>query len=216
MDLGNQTIVWPLVEPLVSLAALDMFLLVNDVGLCSTLSLFGIFTNLANIIVFIKMGFSETSNMNFLALSVFDLLVSVTALFSKLIYSSLLRGVDMGDTLSLVSGVISFTMFVVIGGSAMVTALISTERCLCIVFPLQMKRIITQSRVLCLLLLIVIYHAVFIILLFVGIRIPDNELILQLGVHYFSLMSSRYKKVFCYLFSLRKKSGKEKPNRQAV
>ncbi|KAK3782278.1 hypothetical protein RRG08_046389 [Elysia crispata] len=72
----------PQIAPLVSVAILETFLLVVNFAVCCSVSLMGIFTNLANIIVFSKMGFSVNSNMPFLALSVFDLLVSQTALVS--------------------------------------------------------------------------------------------------------------------------------------
>ncbi|RUS72209.1 hypothetical protein EGW08_020036, partial [Elysia chlorotica] len=187
MDPSNQTSTERpvVISPLISVAVQDLILLVNDVALSCSLSFFGIFTNLANIIVFTKMGFSEMSNMNFLALSVFDLLVSIVTLFTKLFYSPVLRDFMSGPVESLVSGTMVLMTFVVIGGSAMMTALISTERCLCIVFPLKMKRILTPRRALYCILLIVAYHSAFLILLYADAG-PQNEYSRRLSVYYFS------------------------------
>ena len=133
MDSSNSTSTWPEIAPFISIATLETFLLVNDMILSCSVSLIGVFTNLTNIIVFSKMGFSESSNMSFLALSVFDLIVSFSAFASKVIYSR------FGLELTIMGSIFAFTMVVATGGSAMMTALISTERCLCVVFPLKVS-----------------------------------------------------------------------------
>ena len=139
MDLSNKTMKWPQITPLVSVAILDIVLFVGNVAFCCTISFAGVFTNLANIIVFTKMGFSESSNINFFALSAFDLFISLVQLLSKFIYSFFLRGVNSEPVLNVVTSTLTYLMWVAIGGSAMITALISTERCLCVLFPLQVR-----------------------------------------------------------------------------
>ncbi|RUS72206.1 hypothetical protein EGW08_020033 [Elysia chlorotica] len=184
---NNQTNELSVISPLVSSAVLDIFLLVVNFALCCSISLVGVFTNLANIVVYTKMGFSETSNINFLALSVFDLLVSLAAFVSKVFYSLFLRGVNIIPMLNVVTSMLTYIMFVAIGGSAMTTALISMERCLCVVFPLQMKTIMTQRRILVLVMSIVIYHALFIILLFTDTGFAYASYSSKIGFYYFSL-----------------------------
>ena len=126
-------------EPLVSVAVMDMFSLVNDFFLCSFISCFGIFTNTANIIVYCRMGLSESSNINFLALSVLDFFVSFITFFLKFMYSPILRDLSTGPTTSMIAASLSPAMLCVVGASAMMTALISTERFLCVVFPLKVR-----------------------------------------------------------------------------
>ena len=132
MDVGNGTTVGPRVIRLISYAVVDMIVLVNDFGISCPINLIGVFTNIANIIVFCRMGFSESSNINFFTLSVFDLLVSVFMFFTKLLNNRLM-GIAANDA----SQSTGFALVVSIGGSAMMTALISTERYLCVVFPLK-------------------------------------------------------------------------------
>ena len=135
----NRTESGPHVKPLVSIDVLDLFSIVNDFALCSFLSLFGVVSNTANIIVYSRIGFSESSNINFLALSVIDLLVSLVTFFLKMFYSPVFSNLRTGPTTSMVALTLSPAMMVTVCGSAMMTTLISTERCLCVVFPLKVK-----------------------------------------------------------------------------
>ena len=144
-DLANNTnivILWPFVRPLVSYAILNIFLLVNDFALCCFISLFGVFTNILSIIVFCKMGFSEISNLNFLALSVFDFMVSLVTFLSRTLFSPIMRGHSEVAMIMHVSTAISLSMIVFQCGSAVITALISTERCVCVVFPLKVSALL--------------------------------------------------------------------------
>ncbi|RUS70873.1 hypothetical protein EGW08_021362 [Elysia chlorotica] len=134
------------IKPLVSYELLDTFSIVNDFALCSSVSLFGIFSNIANVIVYSKIGFAESSNINFLALSVIDFLVSVVTFFLKIFYSPVLRGLSTGPTTSILAIGLSPAMMVTVGASAMMTALISAERCLCVVFPLRRDMALDQAK----------------------------------------------------------------------
>ena len=140
MDLHNKTQIWSIVTPLISYALLETFFLFNFFLLTGPMCLLGIFTNIANIIVYCKMGFSETSNVNFLVLSGFDLFVSLISLVARGLMNPLLRQLSNWPVLNYMSHAHSYAMIVVISGSAMMTALISTERCVCVVFPLKVRR----------------------------------------------------------------------------
>ena len=141
MDLDNRTSVGPTVKSLVSPATLNVFLLVNNLTLCCTLSAFGIFTNLVNIIVYCKMGFSENINAKFCALSVFDFLLSLFTLITKLFYSRVVGGRNLAA-----SQITTLPRFVAACGSNMMTALISAERCVCVLFPLKVMSIIITTQ----------------------------------------------------------------------
>ena len=139
MAIDNRTGSGSRVTPLVSFAVMDMFSVVNGFALTSIISIFGIFTNTANIIVYCRMGLSESSNINFLALSVIDFFVSFITFFLKLFFSSYLRQLSTGPVTFMISNSLGPAMLVAVGGSALMTALISTERWFCVVFPLQVR-----------------------------------------------------------------------------
>ena len=134
MDVSNGTTAGPRVKRLISYAVVDIIVLVNDLSICCPINLIGVFTNIANIIVFCRMGFSESSNMNFFTLSVFDFLVSVFMFLTKVLNNRL-----ASEAANDVSQSTAFALVVATGGSAMMTALISTERYLCVVFPLKVS-----------------------------------------------------------------------------
>ena len=134
MDIANKTASWPFIDPLVSVRVMDVFLMVNDFVLCSFFSILGMITNTMNIIVYYKMGFSESSNVSFMALSVFDFLVSLVSFVPKLLFTPVLRG-----TATVIVYMVGKLIFVTVGGSSMMTALISIERCLCVLFPLKVS-----------------------------------------------------------------------------
>ena len=141
-ELANNThvvVLWTFVRPLVSYATVNIFLLVNDFALCCSISLFGVFTNILNIIVFGKMGFSESSNLNFLALSIFDFMVSLVTFLSRTLHAPIMKGLSASAMIKHVGLALSLSMIVFQCGSAVVTALISTERCVCVVFPLKVS-----------------------------------------------------------------------------
>ena len=135
----NRTGSGEFLKPLVSVAIMDIFSVVNGFVLSSFISCLGIFTNTANIIVYSRMGLSESSNINFLALWVIDFFVSFVTFFLKFLYSPILRDLSTGPMTSTISTSLGPIMLCAVGASAMMTALISTERFLCVVFPLKVR-----------------------------------------------------------------------------
>ncbi|GFN83236.1 peptide receptor gpcr [Plakobranchus ocellatus] len=117
---------------------------------------FGIFSNLVNIIVYLKMGFSETSSITLTALSLADL---VTELWLLLMATSLRAHQDSVDVLPLpvtIMYLLSTANNAVLGYGSWITAIISVERCLCIVFPMKVKSIITVRRISILLIIVLL------------------------------------------------------------
>ncbi|GFN85008.1 chemosensory receptor a [Plakobranchus ocellatus] len=113
-------------------------------------------SNSLNIAVFVKLGFSEPSNISLIALAVADL--SCVMLSFWAIMSVLINFVDFilpfhATNLShvTVGGMFSFGSRTI----AWITAFISFERCLCILVPLKVKSIITPRSTLTAIIIIV-------------------------------------------------------------
>ena len=107
-------------------------------------SVVGIITNLVNIVVFAKLGRAESTNISFQALAICDLVLSVLNSWTYTVIALRLAKVQVPfDTYSIhvLTGT-ALCNFVVRWG-ALMTAYISLERCLCVLKPLQVKRILT-------------------------------------------------------------------------
>ena len=142
MDSFNTTSLAPIIKPLVSLALMDFFFIANVFGFVLPFSLLGVSTNIANIIVYYQIGLSESSNVTFFTLSVFDFFASLTSFISRLLYNPFLRDLSTGPLTTYMAHCLSHAWVIVTCGSAMMTALISTERCVSVVFPLKVRRLI--------------------------------------------------------------------------
>ncbi|RUS85710.1 hypothetical protein EGW08_006504 [Elysia chlorotica] len=165
----------------------DIISIVNFFFVGGPLCLLGMCTNIANIIVYTKMGFLETANVNFLVLSVFDFFYSLFAFLLRACFNTLLRDLSIGPRLRYVSHCVSIAIVAFIGGSAMMTALIATERCICVIFPLKLKTLLTQRRSLCLTLTVVFYHAAFLTLIYSDPGPPYDAHPEKLSFYYFSM-----------------------------
>ena len=105
------------------------------------LSITGVLTNLINVVVFAKMGFSETINIMFVVLSICDLTLSVVFILSNFTFTSAFEStnvlfLDIFD-LALVINPFTWACF---GLGSCVTALIAVERSVCIALPLKVRR----------------------------------------------------------------------------
>ena len=129
----------PFVTPLVSYRVYLLFALVNDHFLACSISLFGMFTNSANIAVFLRMGFAESTNISFFALSIIDLLICFYTFTGKLLYSYWLYTLHGNYKTREAGHGSTFIAFATTGVGAWVTAIISLERCFCIMFPLKVS-----------------------------------------------------------------------------
>ncbi|GFO29744.1 peptide receptor gpcr [Plakobranchus ocellatus] len=110
----------------------------------------GVVGNIFIIHVYIRLGFSETIHMSYLALAVSDLCGVLAPMWIKVCYSSLIhtifKGFQIGTDLTLFTNLTGYwPHFAFSRTTALITAWISVERCLCVVFPLTIKRIITRS-----------------------------------------------------------------------
>ncbi|XP_012941105.1 adenosine receptor A1 [Aplysia californica] len=120
---------------------------VNMVVISGLLSLFGVASNIINIVVFAKQGFRDSMNISLVGLAVSDLCSLLTMIWisiceNPLFYRSELN-FDPKDILYL-TGATPHILFVKI--ASFITAFITFERCLCIAVPLKVKTIITPGR----------------------------------------------------------------------
>ena len=110
-------------------------------------AVFGIMGNTLIIIAFIKIGFSESINISYCALSISDFLCIAAFSWNAVCYIPEFSNSDLpfiarevvvptGGALSQIFG----------GTTAWITAFISLERCLCVVFPLKTKDIVKSKR----------------------------------------------------------------------
>ena len=101
-------------------------------------------SNALSIVVFVRLGFAESSNISLLALTVTELTATVLSVWTCLCGLQTFQNVDLPFnplTLPVLTGAGHWTF--VVRCSAWITAFISFERCLCIVIPLKVKRLIT-------------------------------------------------------------------------
>ncbi|GFN99642.1 chemosensory receptor a [Plakobranchus ocellatus] len=103
-----------------------------------------IIANSLNIAVFVKLGFSEPSNISLTTLAICDFILAVLSTWSNLCFWLTYHNVRLpfhGVNVTFLTGgaqgaFLSTTV-------AWITAFISLERCLCILFPLKVRRLIT-------------------------------------------------------------------------
>ncbi|CAG5130210.1 unnamed protein product, partial [Candidula unifasciata] len=106
--------------------------------ICQIIDLFGIATNIINIICFVKQGFNDPVNISLLGLALADLGCLITLVWTNICYTPAFSDYDLPfDTIEfqyLTSGM-PHTTFTRITG--WITAIITLERCLCITMPLK-------------------------------------------------------------------------------
>ncbi|RUS79503.1 hypothetical protein EGW08_012735 [Elysia chlorotica] len=135
------------------------FELVFNLVLTFSFSATGVLTNSINIAVFARQGLSETANINFLALSLSDLVIVAWFLAKALCENPLLVHASplfltLRDFFLLTLPVYHAAQ----GFGAWVTALITVERTVCIVYPLRVKTIFTPARVSAALALVLLFE----------------------------------------------------------
>lgn len=120
---------------------------VNFVLLCGVVSLFGIATNVINLVIFYKQGLDSTTNISFFALAVSDLcgllLQQLFSFFLNPLSQHLHLPIKYTDVQHLTSGVPRAVFSRI---TCLITVYLTAERCLCVAFPLHVKQIITPRR----------------------------------------------------------------------
>lgn len=139
--------------------------IINVVGICTIISLFGIFSNIVNMIIFQRLGFQETVNITLFATAISDLLSLTTTLWMAICYNPLFLSADLPFLpleIQLPTGELPHVM--AMNATSWLTAYVTLERCICITFPLKVKDIITPKRTK--------FIIVFIFIMVVSLQIP--------------------------------------------
>ncbi|GFO43609.1 chemosensory receptor a [Plakobranchus ocellatus] len=120
--------------------------LVSISQLCSVVA---IISNSLSIIVFVRLGFSEPSNISLVALAASDFACVVLSIWSNSCFLLTSMGVRLPFDATNVSYLTGSTPWAFISRTvAWITAFISFERCLCILVPLKVKKLITSKSTL--------------------------------------------------------------------
>ncbi|XP_059151505.1 galanin-like G-protein coupled receptor npr-9 [Physella acuta] len=139
---------------LLSDEARDICDVIFTVAVHGFLGVFGTVTNVINIMVFINQGLNETVTISFLALSLADLGNVLPLVWSSVCsnpWFQLRRQTENTLFVHLTSGA-PHAMF--LRCSLWIRVYINIERCLCIIFPLQVKLLVTKRTTVLVLLLI--------------------------------------------------------------
>ena len=108
---------------------------------------FGIAGNIANIMVYFKMGFAESVNVSLIALACADLGGVLTACITQIFFLPIFEKVPILPGL-FVFTVSSYPHVVLTRLSGLIIAFISLERYLCVFMPLKIKDILVPKRTL--------------------------------------------------------------------
>ncbi|KAK3799412.1 hypothetical protein RRG08_050713 [Elysia crispata] len=95
--------------------------------------------NVANISVFWNMGLSDLSNLKFFVLSIFDFLTSILIMLIPFISPPLdsMMGSHYVTYTTIIELFVAPVMYASMACGAWTTAIISMERCLCVLLPLK-------------------------------------------------------------------------------
>ena len=107
----------------------------------------GVPANVINMAVFFRQGLSKRINMCLFSLALLDL-ISLTVIFSlyaERIYTQFTDGEKYGPAYRYMvnNNVVGLVGF--LNGSVLLSAIISTERCICVLFPLRSQRCISTK-----------------------------------------------------------------------
>ncbi|GFR98048.1 peptide receptor GPCR [Elysia marginata] len=140
---------------------------------------FGVIANILTLVVYVKMGFSETIHMSYVALAVSDLGCVLTILWMRICYSLLVEEIFRTFQMRVDTGLLAnFT-----GGwpnnafsrtTALLTAWVSLERCISVNFPTKVKIMITPKVTKVVLTVIYIIGCCPVIFVYVGLTTVMN------------------------------------------
>ena len=121
------------------------------------ISAFGMAGNILIIITYTKIGFSESINISYFALGVSDILCVIFLTWNAICFIPAFSDSDMPflpKEFAIPTG--GHTTDIFQKTTAWITAFISLERCLCVVFPLKIKIIVRRRRTIVIIVMIFI------------------------------------------------------------
>ncbi|CAG5116634.1 unnamed protein product [Candidula unifasciata] len=125
----------------------QIFVVLNIVFLCSLAALFGIITNVINLLVFYKQGLKSSMNITFFAMAISDLCGMLSQELFSIFFNPLFEAADLplvpSEFQYMIAGIprVAFSKI-----TCLITVYATLERCLCIAFPLHIKGMITARR----------------------------------------------------------------------
>ena len=120
-------------------------------------SVFGIPGNILILRTYAKIGFSESINISYCALCVSDIFCVIFITWNAVCFMPIFIESDIpviANEIAIPTGGVTSVIFS--DATAWITAFISFERCLCVVFPLKVKSIVTPKRTMCIIVTIFI------------------------------------------------------------
>ena len=162
----NATIPWSNPDNLISLEVEYLFDKIKATIIIPVLFLIGLPANCINMVVFFKQGLKERINMCLFSLALVDLiyLSSIFVLYAERIYTQFTDDKRYGPVLNYMVSNRILTLFGFGYVHLFLVALVATERCICILFPMRAQRCIPTKAL-----------AFFIFvsaLVLVGLRVP--------------------------------------------
>ena len=127
-------------------------------GVNITVGVFATGANIVTIIVYSRLGFSDSTNISLTALAISDLGIAVTVVISA-IGTILPAMFDVPFTKDIFLTTSAYPHILLSRISAMITTYLSIERYLCVLLPLKIKTVITSKRTL--IVMIVIFGTTF-------------------------------------------------------
>uniref|UniRef100_A0A2C9KKH6 G-protein coupled receptors family 1 profile domain-containing protein n=1 Tax=Biomphalaria glabrata TaxID=6526 RepID=A0A2C9KKH6_BIOGL len=125
----------------------EMLSLVNNTVLCSLIGLMGLVANVINMLVFVRQGLNTSMNISFFSMAISDIVRILSVEWANICFNPYIEKLQVS--------IMFDYLFYVTGGWAVICACritlhislyITVERCLCIVFPLTIRKVITITR----------------------------------------------------------------------
>ena len=145
----NTTIPWDNPHNLISLETEQLFDRIKATVLIPILFLVGFPANCINMAVFYKQGLNERINLCLFSLALADL-VSLTLTFTfhaERLYTQFTDGERIGTVFRYMINNNVVGLYGIIYASMFLSAVISTERCVCVLFPLRAQRCIPTKAI---------------------------------------------------------------------
>ncbi|XP_005103626.1 probable G-protein coupled receptor B0563.6 [Aplysia californica] len=137
------------VAPLVSVTALRTIETAFLVLLSSFVCVFGIFSNIVNLIIFWKHGFRESITVGLTGLAVSDLGAVISGIILSICFNPMIPFSELGVNIIEVQKLVGSRPRVCFARiTGLITMYLAFERCLCVAVPLHVKRILTPRRTL--------------------------------------------------------------------
>ncbi|KAK3783905.1 hypothetical protein RRG08_048684 [Elysia crispata] len=127
-------------------------------GATILISFFGVLSNIANILIFYKMGFSSPSNISLFCLALVDLLILCYILIVSFGNHPLFVGADLPFSLPDAARTGALVYYGCSAISSWITAIITVERSCCVAYPMKVNRIFTRKTIIGLIGIMVIYQ----------------------------------------------------------